>query len=118
MKDNKRTKEAYLADVLGAIRQIESYIEGVDEAVFLSHSMMHDAVLRQVLIVGEATKYIGGDVRKKYPDIAWSDIVAMRNFISHEYAEVDLPLVWATIKKDLPKLKQVLQDFSGQVVCI
>ena len=108
----KRSIEQRIDDILQAIYRIEEYIAGVSEEKFMHTLLIQDAVLRQISIIGEATKYIGDDIRKKFPQIEWSDIVATRNFVDHEYADVDLQLVWGTLKKDLPELKKVLKNLK------
>lgn len=43
----------------------------------------------------------------KYNTIPWKEVFGMRNFIAHEYANVDEEAIFATLKKDLPVLKEV-----------
>ncbi|MFX1514209.1 MAG: DUF86 domain-containing protein [Promethearchaeota archaeon] len=64
-----------------------------------------DAVLRNLEIIGEAAKNIPTDVTKKYPEVDWRGATAMRDRLIHGYFGVDIPIVWETIKTDLPELK-------------
>lgn len=67
---------------------------------------MQDAVIRQIEIIGEASKQISPELKKKHSDVPWKDISGMRDKLIHSYLGVDVESVWATVEKDLPKLKQ------------
>jgi len=68
--------------------------------------MVQDAVIRNLEIIGEAVKNLPPDLRKRYPRLPWSKIVALRNVLIHEYFGVDLEIVWQIVTKRLPVLKQ------------
>jgi len=61
--------------------------------------------LRGLEIIGEATKSLSEELKTKYPQVPWKEIAGMRDKLIHQYFGVDLELVWETIRKDLPKLK-------------
>lgn len=108
----KRSSEFRIADILQAIEQIEEYVKGIQEDEFIDNSLIHDAVLRNIEIIGEAANHVEPEIKKQYPNVEWSDIIGMRNIISHDYTEVDLPLVFETVKKFLPQLKKALQKLT------
>jgi len=70
--------------------------------------MLTDAIIRNMEIIGEASKHLSSDMRKKYKDIPWQMMVSMRNKMTHEYFGVDIKILWKTIKDDLPPLKKQL----------
>lgn len=61
-------------------------------------------------IIGEAVKHIPKNIKQKYRNINWGDIVGMRNIITHEYFGVDLEIIWKTIKEKLPELKNKIEE--------
>ena len=61
--------------------------------------------MRGLEIIGEATKSLSEELKTKYPQVPWKEIAGMRDKLIHQYFGVDLELVWETIRKDLPKLK-------------
>jgi uncharacterized protein with HEPN domain len=86
----------YIDHILAAIDRIQSYTEGKTRKAFMSTPMMQDAVIRQLEIIGEATKKVSAATRKKHPDVPWKDMAGMRDRLIHEYFGVDLKAVWDT----------------------
>jgi len=84
---------------------IEKFIEGVNKENFLGNVEKQYAVLRGLEIIGEATKNLSEELKKKHPDIPWKEIAGMRDKLIHQYFGVNLDLVWETIKTELPELK-------------
>ena len=68
-----------------------------------------DAILRNIQIIGEASKHIPDEIVMKYPDIDWSGISGMRDIITHRYFRVDWHLLWTSIHDELPLLKSQVQ---------
>lgn len=60
-------------------------------------------------IVGEAAARVSEDTKRAHPDIPWAEIVGMRNRLVHVYFDIDLQLVWATVRDDLPTLITLLE---------
>ncbi|MBL7766766.1 MAG: DUF86 domain-containing protein [Chitinophagaceae bacterium] len=95
-----------LNHILEAILEIESYLNEVDFETFMGNSMMRFACIKQMEIVGEASNHISEDVKNKFSEIEWTQIVGMRNVFVHEYYGVDTKLLWEIIKNDLPEFKR------------
>ena len=111
----RRTDTAYLQHVLDAILKVESYLLGLDESAFLADTRTQDAVVRQLEIIGEATKKVSSEVRGRNPDTPWQDIAGMRDKLIHDYFSVNMRRVWNTAKRDLPPLKAtVIRLLEGE----
>lgn len=104
-----KTNEVYLHHILDAIRRLESYTSGIDRDAFEADEMRQDAIIRQIEIVGEASRQLSDDFQEEHDSIPWSDIIGMRNRIAHDYMNVDLNIVWEVIHNDLPTLKSSVQ---------
>jgi uncharacterized protein with HEPN domain len=104
----KPTESAYLHHIHDSIVQVELYLSGMDEASFKGDERTQDAVVRQLEIIGEATKRISEGTRNQRPEVPWSDIAGMRDKLIHDYFDVDIKRVWNTAKRDLPPLKSAI----------
>jgi len=108
---SKRSGRApeYLQHILDAIDRATSYVEGMDLPKFERDTRTQDAVIRTIEIIGEAankTRVADPDLAARHPHIPWDLMYGMRNRIVHDYFEIDLQVVWQTIQRDLPGLRQ------------
>lgn len=104
----KKEDKIFLTHILAAIKKLEEYLAGVDYDDFIEDSMRCDAVVRELEIIGEGTKSLSKEIRKKYSQIPWKQIAGMRDKLTHEYFGVDLHIVWQTCKEDIVELKREL----------
>ena len=95
-----------LQHILEAIHEIETYLVSSDFTEFMNNSMMRFACKKQMEIIGEASNRISRDIKSKFTDIEWAQIIGMRNIFVHEYFGIDTNLVWEIIKNDIPDLKE------------
>ena len=105
---SKRDWRILLEDILGAIRKIEKYTKNLSRDDFIKNSMVADAVVRNLEIIGEASKNISAEVQKNLPHIPWKKLSGIRNRIVHEYFGVDLSIIWFIIENELAQLKQTI----------
>jgi len=101
-----------IQDILKAIGKIETYIDGMTAESFKKNELVIDAVIRNLEVIGEASKSIPLAIRRSHPDIPWDQMNGMRNILIHEYFGVDVPTVWHTVKRHLPSLKHQLEGIS------
>ncbi|MCK6554536.1 DUF86 domain-containing protein [Candidatus Binatia bacterium] len=98
----------YLRHILEAISLIERYV-AVGRDVFMTTSHWQDAVIRQLEIIGEATKQLSQGLRSQHPEVPWRRIAGLRDVLIHGYMGVDLDRVWGVTQRDLPGLTQQLE---------
>ena len=104
-----RDYKVSLEDILGAIRKIRSYTQGVTLQTFKQDSKTFDAVVRNLEIVGEAAKSLPDTVRLGHPEIDWNRIAGLRDILIHEYFGVDAEIIWDVVENKLRALEEVVQ---------
>lgn len=103
----------FLEHILESIAQIETYTASVSKEQFETSLAVQDAVLRRLEIIGEAVKNLPDDFKEKHPDVPWKKIAGTRDFLTHEYFDVDTDLVWGIVRQDLPALKRNIEKIVG-----
>jgi len=101
----KKDSIVYLKHIQLSISKIKEYTKELDEDIFLKNSLIQDAVIRNFEIIGEATKKLSDDIRRKYPQVEWKKIAGMRDKLIHDYMGIDLWAVWAVVEKIIPELE-------------
>jgi uncharacterized protein with HEPN domain len=108
MKDD----QIYIEHILQSIDRIESYLTGKDHQSFSNDYLTQDAVVRQLEIIGEATKRISKELQNINSQVPWSDMSGMRDILIHDYIDVDIDIVWKTATESIYKLKSMLQNLT------
>ena len=108
----RRTLNLYFEDIKTAIRKIEKFTQNLDFNAFRDDEKTIDAVVRNLEIIGEATKNIPPEVKNKFPSIPWKRVIGMRNKVIHEYFGVDVEILWKTITEEIPILKKELSKIK------
>jgi len=105
---SKRGDIAFIQDIKEAIKRINAYISGMDYKEFLKDKKTQDAVVRNLEIIGEATKNISEELKQKHFEMPWKDFARVRDRLIHFYHGVNYDVVWDIATSELPPvLKQI-----------
>ena len=103
--DKIRLQHAY-----DAIDTIMGYIRDADFDVFSQDQMLSDACLIQIQIIGESCRNLSQDIRDKYKEVPWREIIGLRIIVIHEYFGVDEIVIWEIMQSDLPRFRGQLLE--------
>ena len=105
-----------LLHISECITEIQHAIRGYDEKSFIDNHVTRIAVVKWLEIIGEASNHITDETKNKYPDTDWNRIIALRNFVVHEYFGINFNIIWEIGTCFIPELKnivtQLLKDFE------
>ena len=104
MRDDRQR----LLDILDAIDRVDRHTGG-GRAAFERDELVQIWVLRHLQLIGEAARRLSEEVRTQHPEIPWPAIVALRNFLVHDYFAVNLDIVWQVVDRDLPALRNQVE---------
>jgi uncharacterized protein with HEPN domain len=100
--------------MLEAIRRVQRYVGRKRRARFLKDTLLQDAVIRNIEIVGEAAGRLSPEFAGRHDEIPWRDIAGMRHRLIHGYLAVNLETVWQAVERDLPALASKLLILLGR----
>lgn len=110
MSDNRLPD--YLEHIQQAAADACSFIDGLSKEDFLADKRTQSAVVMSLVVIGEAaTKVMDRypDFAGRHPGVPWRSMRGMRNRIAHGYFEINLDVVWDTVRTALPDLLERLR---------
>lgn len=113
---SKRNVILYLQDIKDSIQKIEAYTKELSLDNFINDEKTIDAVVRNIEIIGEAANNLPLELKNKYSDVPWAEIIGARNKMIHEYFGVDIEILWKTVQNDIPKLKKEIKKIESKIV--
>lgn len=96
--------DTYLLNILNSARTISEYTKGKVRDEFSKDSLLQDAVLRRLEIIGEASNRISAETQARYPHLPWLAMKGTRNRVIHEYDSVEIEIIWDIVEMDIPSL--------------
>lgn len=111
---SKRNWRLFAEDISESIGLIEDYVQGMTEEQFRADRKTVDAVVRNLEIIGEASKYLPDGVKRSHPEVDWVGVLGLRNRIVHEYFGVSVAIVWQIVTGDLPTLRDRMRRLLAE----
>ena len=105
-----RREALYLRDILDAAGSIRRFLNDVDRSQFLSDELLQSGVLQKLIVIAEAAANIPTDLRNRYPDVPWTQIVGFRHIAVHAYFSVDWEIVWVAASEETPSLASRISE--------
>lgn len=105
MKDDK----VFINHIIDEINFIIEATKDLNYDSIISNETLKRALIRSLEIIGEATKNLSKEFRKKQPEVEWKEIAGLRDKLIHYYFGVDWETVWDVITTKIPKLETKLK---------
>lgn len=108
----------YVQHILDAIELVHSYVEGMPKIDFLADKRTQQAVILNLIVMGEAATQIADecpDFAATHAHVPWKHMRGMRNRMAHGYFEINLDVVWETVQQSLPELRQQLREIQCEL---
>jgi len=105
----------FIEHIMESINAIEDFSKNLSKEELTSNRLKQSAIIREIEIIGEATKNLSENFKKKYKKIEWTNIAGTRDKMIHHYFGVDLNIVWSIIRKDIPSLKKNIEKIRREL---
>ncbi len=107
---DKANDQIYSKHILKAIEGIEAFVLAMNFDHFKADIKTQMAVTRELEIIGEAAKRLSEEFKTNHESIPWRRIAGMRDFLIHDYMDVDIKEVWKAATEDIQELKKVIEN--------
>lgn len=104
-----KNDRVYLVHITECIESIKEYTATGKED-FYELKIIQDAVIRNLEIIGEATKKVSAELKDMYYKVPWREMAGLRDVLIHDYFGVDLDIVWNVVNKELPNVYTEIQN--------
>lgn len=109
MSDGAREWRFYVGDMIAFGEKVLAYTAGLDRPGFVANTLVYDATLRNLELIGEAATRVPDEVRQKHPEVPWRMIIATRNRLVHGYLGIDDDTLRSIVVTDVPALLPLLR---------
>jgi uncharacterized protein with HEPN domain len=106
---SERDWRFFLKDIRDSAARVVDYVGTMSRDEFFHDAKTVDAVMRNLAIIGEASKKIPADARRKYPAVEWKKMAGLRDIVVHDYFGIDEDIIWDVVSVRIPELKRHLE---------
>lgn len=108
--NEERSWRLFIQDMIESCKKVQSYTDGLDHEAFSADTLVYDATLRNLVLIGEAANHIPSDIREAHPEIQWRRVIATRNRLAHGHSRIDDDVIWDVIRTDVPRMLHDLRN--------
>jgi len=112
---SEKDDSVFIRHIIDSIQAIEEFSRNLSKEELTSNRLKQSAIVREIEIIGEASKNISNSLKEKYKKIEWKKIAGTRDRIIHRYFNVNLDIVWDIINKDLLELKKQIERIKREL---
>ncbi len=108
--DNKKTDSYYLQKIVKDLTFVTMQMQNVGIDELNANEILLDSMLFRMIQISENSKKLSAGYKEKHSYIPWNAVYGFRNRIVHDYGNVDLNVVYETLKNDIPDLLELLSN--------
>ena len=108
--DNVKNDAYYVQKLKSDLEFIVTHMRGIDIEELNGNEILLDSMLFRMIQISENAKRLSDNYKRKHCNIPWNALSGLRNRIVHDYGNVDLNIVYETLKNDIPELLELLAD--------
>ncbi|MGC2165237.1 MAG: DUF86 domain-containing protein [Gallionella sp.] len=115
MSQRELRQADYLSHMLEAIGLARSYVESISKTDFIHDKKTQQAVILNIMVIGEAATKLADEYPEfvsNFPQVQWKSMRGMRNRLAHGYFDINLDVVWETVRQALPELEGQLRQIQ------
>lgn len=106
--DNIKNDSYYIQKIRTDLEFITAHMHGIDIEELNENEVLLDSMLFRMIQISENAKKLSEGYKAAREYIPWSALSGLRNRIVHDYGNVDLHVVFDTLKNDIPELLELI----------
>ena len=107
--DNSKDNAYYIEKLLDDMTFIVTHMKNVDYKAFSENEILQDSMMFRLIQVSENVRKLSDEYKEQHPVVPWTAIYGLRNRSVHDYGNVDLTIVFDTVKDDIPSLMEMMK---------
>ena len=108
--DNIKNDNYYIQKIRQDLKFIVVHMCNVDEHELNENEILLDSMLFRMIQISENAKKLSEEYKQEKRNIPWNSLYCLRNRIVHDYGNVDLNIVYETLKNDIPELLEMIEE--------
>ena len=105
--DNKKNNKYYIDKILVDLDFLIKHTKNITKEEFDKNELLLDSIMFRFIQISEHIKKLTTQFRNEHSNIPWKDIIGLRNRIVHEYGNVDLEIIYDTVKEDIYEIQKL-----------
>ena len=104
-----------LEHIAEAIHRLQTYAGDLSEEEIQADVLRYYGIVKNIEIIGEAARMLTEEFKNEHPEVEWRSISDMRNFLVHEYFQVDSEVVFSVIHNEIPELQIHITRYLAEI---